>query len=515
MLFFLLFLIFITLFLAYIYKSFIESYKTWDQLSILNVKPKIPCGNFTNMVINKIHFGIECRNLYEKLKSSTIGFAGIYLFKQPCLFVVNPECAKLILAKDFNTFMNRGVYYNPKDDPLSGNIFFHENQEWKALRQRLSFAFTSGKMKMMFNTLANVGNKLVEHINNSNTILNANEIDIKDLMARFTIDVISSCIFGIESNCISEPKSEFRYYGKKVMTFSPLHNTAVGVASTFREPFRKIGFRVFDKESTNFFYNLVKETIQMRKDKNIFRNDLMQILMSMMEINDSTKQSSITKSPEEDIGDGKILNLNDVAANAFMFFFAGYDTSSTTLSVALYYLALNPDIQEQARLEIKNVIGSNENLTYENISELHLVERIVSETLRIFPPIATLHRSANKSYTLPNGQFIKEGTQVVIPVLGFHHDPEIYPHPEIFNPDRFKDEERQKRHAYSFIPFGEGNRICIGLRLASMQVKVGLISILSNFKLSVCDKTDIPLVIDFSQVTYTPLNVMLKLSKLD
>jgi cytochrome P450 family 6 len=86
-----------------------------------------------------------------------------------------------------------------------------------------------------------------------------------------------------------------------------------------------------------------------------------------------------------------------------------------------------------------------------------------SETLRKYPPIPMLIRKCSKPYRIPGTDTVLEkGITVVIPVVALHHDPKYYPEPDRFDPERFNEEERQKRHHYVYLPFGEGPRICIG-----------------------------------------------------
>lgn len=92
-----------------------------------------------------------------------------------------------------------------------------------------------------------------------------------------------------------------------------------------------------------------------------------------------------------------------------------------------------------------------------------------------------------------------------MPTYAFHHDPELYPNPSKFDPDRFLDENKSTRHPFAHLPFGEGPRICIGLRFGLMQVKVGLAMLLKKFKFEVCDKTNVTLEIENIHMLLLPL----------
>ncbi|XP_063930195.1 probable cytochrome P450 6a13 [Zophobas morio] len=159
----------------------------------------------------------------------------------------------------------------------------------------------------------------------------------------------------------------------------------------------------------------------------------------------------------------KDVTLEEITAQSFVFFLAAFETSSSTMSWAMYELAKNPHIQQKVRDEINTVVARcGGKLTYEGIQEMKYLSQVVDETLRKYPPGAALNRRCTQDYKVPDHDIIiKQGTRVFIPVLGIHYDEEYYPDPEKFDPERFNEENIRSRPQYAYIPFGEGPRICI------------------------------------------------------
>ncbi|CAD7079521.1 unnamed protein product [Hermetia illucens] len=478
---------------------FKKKYSYWKERGIEYVEPSFPMGNLSfggNQLLDFI------QNMYKyKERGSLIG---AYIIWKPVAVPTDLDLIQKILVKDFNSFHARGMYVNEEDDPLSANMVSLDGEKWKFIRSKLSPTFTSGKMKFMFPTVVEIAERFNETL--GDIVKTESVLEIKELLARFTTDVIGSCAFGVECNSLKDPNAIFRYYGKKAMDEPPSSPLMQILAIHYPDLARKFHVRIIAKDVEQFFIESVRKTIEYREKNNIRRNDFLDLLIQ------------INKDEDKNDGQSKKLSLNVLAAQAFLFFSAGFETSSTTMMYSLYELALNPDIQNKARQEINAVLANHDGkLSYEAMQEMIYIEQIINEALRKYPPVIFLIRKAARDYQLPHSEaVIEKGTEIFIPAYGVHHDPEIYPNPEIFDPKRFSADEVQCRHPMSFLAFGDGPRNCVGLRFGKMQAKVGLIALIKNYQFAPCSKTSIPLTFDPLKIGLTPRGGMfLDVQKVD
>ncbi|XP_011704882.1 PREDICTED: probable cytochrome P450 6a13, partial [Wasmannia auropunctata] len=154
--------------------------------------------------------------------------------------------------------------------------------------------------------------------------------------------------------------------------------------------------------------------------------------------------------------------MAEAAAQSNAFFQAGFETSSTTMTFALYELAQHQDIQDKVHKEIDEILSKYNDMTYDAINEMTYLHMVINETIRKYPAIPILNRICTKEINLPTTNIrVPKGTSITIPILGLHLDPSIYPDPDKFDPERFNTEEIAKRHPYAYLPFGEGPHKCI------------------------------------------------------
>ncbi|XP_052738532.1 cytochrome P450 4C1-like [Bicyclus anynana] len=163
---------------------------------------------------------------------------------------------------------------------------------------------------------------------------------------------------------------------------------------------------------------------------------------------------------------------------------AGSDTTAGTIGFTLMLLGKYPDVQQKVHEEMEEVFGDSKRpLEKEDLPNLKYLERVVKESLRLFPPAPFILRKVETDFTCPSGLIIPSGSGIMVSIFGVHRDPKYWgPDVEHFDPDRFLPERFNLQHACSYMPFSNGPRNCIGYRYGFVSVMTALTFILRDFK---------------------------------
>lgn len=479
--------------LLFIYLFFKRIFEFWKLRNVPYIEPEFFHGNSKGLG-SRYHTYAFMEKAYTELKGKgPIG--GVYISFRPTAIITDLDLIKSVLVKDFKYFPNRGIYYNAKNDPISEHISNIENEQWKSIRSKLTPAFSTGKLKTMFDTILNISNTFMSTIERES--VNHSIIEIKEIMARFTCDVIGNVAFGVECDSLNEKNAKF--YEMAVKSMDSFDFVQRLVLMGYRKFARALRIKLTPNDVSDFYMEIVRSIVDYRKQSNdVNRADLMSILISLMQTGN--------------------ISIEQIAAQSFFYFVAGYETTSTTLTFCIYELSQNQELQEKARQEVLKVVEKHHHqLSYESINDMNFIEKIIKETLRKWPPSVSVQRESVANYKVPNTKIvIEKGCAIMVPVYGIHHDPEIYPNPQVFDPSRFDEAEVAKRHQFSFLPFGVGPRECPGIRFSLLETKICLAKLLMTYQFSMdYEKTEFPIKISPAKFMMTPENgVFVKFNKI-
>lgn len=285
----------------------------WKERNVPGPKPtwKFLAGNMAG-VGTTLHWNSRLNQIYNEFKHQTPA-VGIFSSLVPNLLIVDPELAKTILVREFSKFHDHGFYLNERDDPLSAHLFSFEGPKWRVFRTKLSPAFSCGKIKMMYSSIEQIGDRFIDVLDNFAE--NQIAFDVKSLSSRFSADVLGSIAFGIDLDCLHNAEDELFVVAKELLDIFDLDNMSFIFKMMFQDLSRKLRLPIVPPQVSKFFMKILTQTVNYRERNNVNRKDFLQLLIQL-------KNNGIL---DGDTGEKETerLTFNQIAAQAFVFFFAG------------------------------------------------------------------------------------------------------------------------------------------------------------------------------------------------
>ncbi|XP_046659109.1 probable cytochrome P450 6d5 isoform X2 [Homalodisca vitripennis] len=473
----------------------------WDKRGVPNVKKGLFLGALLG-VKSKAETVKEIYNQFSEEK-----FVGLFQFKKPVLMVRDPILINKILVKDFVHFQDRGSP-SSKNDVFLNNLFGLRGRIWRTFRYKLTPTFTTGKLRGMFEQITKSGDNLVKNIEDISCV-KREDVDSANVLFGFTLDVISSCAFGVQFHPNSPEQKEFKKIVEKVFSGSLWGFIKFTIVSLTPKIGKFFNIVISSSEATKYFTNLTQATTKYRKENNIRRNDYFQLLLSLKEQEDGGKvtplvephvseedavidQMMYTEADQEIDTSKKLFTDEAITANTVIFLTAGSETVSRTIGFVLFELSRHPEIQQRVQQEVDSVLSKHGRWSFEVLKDMTYLDQVIQESQRMHTILPSLMRECVRPYKMPDSNLtIEKGTLILIPVVGLHNDPQYYPDPSQFDPDRFKDNKFKPSSTY--LPFGDGPRICIAMRFAVMEVKACVAKIVSQYSVRLSNKTKLPL----------------------
>ncbi|KAF8022842.1 hypothetical protein BT93_F0379 [Corymbia citriodora subsp. variegata] len=379
----------------------------------------------------------------------------VYWFgSTPMLGISDPDMIKEVL-------MNTGGSYdqirlNPQARELFGQgLVGLVGEKWAVHRRIANQAFTMERVKGWIPEIVASAAKMLDTWDDMRGGREEFEVEVQKELHGLSADIISRTAFG---SSFEEGKRIFAMQEQQLHLFTQAHHNIYIPGFRFL-PTRKNRQRWrLEKEIRHAVGKLIENNLKLRQNLSNFLDLL-------------------TSSHEEER-----LGVEEVIDECKTFYFAGKETTAMLLTWALLLLAKHQEWQDKAREEVIRVCGNTGLPAAENLNELKIVTMVLDETLRLYPPVATVMRQIREDVQLGDLQIPAE-TQLYLDFTTVHRNPELWGEDaDEFNPTRFT---KPRKHLAAFLGFGLGPKTCVGQNLAMVEAKVVLAMLVRRFAFEV------------------------------
>lgn len=429
---------------------------------------------------------IESLERWQKEYGDVFGF---FLGDTPIVVVKDLDMIKEIFVKGFSNFNGRGHILRMYElQPLFfKQLLFCKGQEWRDTRTCMGQFFTPAKLKMVMPSLMDAQRQFIENL--AVSAESGAELEITSYCERFTFDVISKTAFGIDTDVQRKPHNTLFQVARAVFpNFMDgfLYHVSQNLYHwpwLIKTPLNLINLCIPNPLAE--MTSKAKAVIEFRKQNpEVNRPDMAQILLD----NELGRRKEAIRGGANEQTDRGTLTpaaMDTIAANCMSIFTAGFEPTKLALTYWFYLMGKHPNVQERMREEVLQAYKvEGDHLSMETLTSLPYTNQVISEIMRLYPPVSTVTtRCAEKDWRY--GKYlIKKGTSVMVPVYQLHHDPQYWVEPEKFDPDRFSPENKHLINPIVYQPFGIGPRECIGQRLALLELASAATHVLRHFRIS-------------------------------
>ncbi|XP_076269162.1 cytochrome P450 4C1-like [Rhynchophorus ferrugineus] len=392
------------------------------------------------------------------------------------VYLSKAEHLKVILRSYTN--IKKGRSYNALKPWLGDGLISGGGEHWKFHRKVIRPAFYVTVLDKYMDVFSNNSSELLDIFEQK---VGQGYFDVFPLMTQLSLETIAETAMGVKLNFMKNPKLEYPnailnylYVAIKRM-FNPL------TRNEFLFKLTKDG--KYCKQQLDIINSFNRKIIRERREhyenhKDEYRLDensktkmaFLDLLLACQETSSFTDQEV-----EEEV-------------NTFMF--GGQDTTAFSNTYTLMALGNNLDVQRKVQEEIDSIFHGDERpVTSEDCKKMEYMERVIKESLRCYTIVPFISRELEEEVEI-DGFIIPKGVGVLMSLYDLHQDPEQFPEPEKFDPDRFLPENVAKRHPFAFAPFSAGPRNCIGQNFAFRSVKTTLTHILRRYNVKCLEKPE-------------------------
>ncbi|KAM9244248.1 cytochrome P450 4F2-like isoform 5-T5 [Dugong dugon] len=395
---------------------------------------------------------------------------------KPIITLCHPDIIRPVVNASAAIAPKDVVFYGFLKPWLGDGLLLSGGDKWSRHRRMLTPAFHFNILKpymKIFNESTNIMHAKWKRLASDGST----RLDMFEHVSLMTLDSLQKCVFSFDSHCQEKPSK----YIAAILELSAL------VVKRHQQIFLH-----FD-----FLYHLTPDGRRFRRACRLVHDftdaAIQQRRCTLSEQGVDNFLKSKTKAKTLDFIDvlllskdehGKELSDEEIRAEANTFMFGGHDSTASGISWVLYNLAKHPEYQEHCRQEVQELLKDRrpEEIEWDDLVQLPFLTMCIKESLRLHPSVISISRCCTQDIVFPDGRVIPKGVICLISIFGTHHNPSVWPNPEVYDPFRFNLENTQKRSPLAFIPFSAGPRNCIGQTFAMTEMKVVLALTLLRFR---------------------------------
>ncbi|OAD77581.1 CYP509 protein, partial [Phycomyces blakesleeanus NRRL 1555(-)] len=390
------------------------------------------------------------------------------------VYTANPEAVQYILMKG-EIFPKDTNFMNVLSrDSLtirffgSSNVAFISGEPWKHQRKTMNPAFRRTAPVDLFGRIVPDMFRLIDKTDGN--------IFIFDLLQRVTFDALGKALFGFDFRATVEEDSAWRaaYIDTMAGVTAPILNIIPSLEYILRYfyPDYNKASKGVDKLNA-----LILDMVNKKKKK---------LEESKDQPDGGQEKDLLTLILEAEMKENKSSESDDLRANMATFIMAGHETTASSVSHCIYYMAMNKNVQNKARREALDILGDDSSTappTFDDCKRINYINMIVKEALRLSVTSgALMDRVATEDVTLA-GEFIPKGTYISVDIEALHKNPTIWKNPTVFDPERFsKGGEHEQHRGITWAPFSDGNRKCLGVNFSMAEQQVLLLMLLKHYE---------------------------------
>ncbi|KFM65253.1 Cytochrome P450 4V2, partial [Stegodyphus mimosarum] len=415
----------------------------------------------------------------------------IWQFYIPFITVYKADSVEMIL--NHSTQLKKAWFYDLLHPWLGLGLLTSYDTKWKSRRKMLTPAFHFNILHDFLPVMNKESSILVEVLKKHAT---EKYVEIVPLITKCSLDIICGTILGAEicaqteANCpylnaltkLSSAAFErmqrpwlWRYF---VFQMTPIGRSFNQNLRTLQDFTSAV---IAEKKKEKLEKKRKGETPVKEEDTDACHKLKKRALLDLL-LDEHINNNSITET--------------EIREEVDTFTFEGHDTTSIAICWSLYMIGLHPWVQDKIHEELDSIFcESNRDVTMDDIKDMKYLECVVKETMRLYPSVPAVAREITEDLEF-QGKILPKGATCVVFTYFLHRDPEVFPNPEKFDPNRFLPENSAGRHPFAYVPFSAGPRNCIGQRFAMMEIKTVLSFVLRNYRVRSLDPRDKILVAD-------------------